>query len=132
LHIDRKSGDLWVGQNGQDLWEQVYLVQRGANYGWSIVEGGYPFYPDRKRGPTPILKPIVDHPHSEMRSLTGGVVYHGLKHPDLRGAYIYGDWSTGRIWGLRHKGGQGRLAPGTGPAPRCKSRGSASTPGERC
>ena len=94
--FDRRRGDLWAGQNGQDLWEQVYLVRRGANYGWSVVEGSHPFYPDRKRGPTPILKPITDHPHSELRSLTGGVVYHGSKPPDLRGAYIYGDWSTGR------------------------------------
>jgi glucose/arabinose dehydrogenase len=106
LHIDRATGDLWVGNNGQDLWEQVYLVERGANYGWSVVEGGHPFYPDRKRGPTPISKPIIDHPHSEMRSLTGGVVYRGSKLPDLVGAYVYGDWSTGRIWGVRHKAGK--------------------------
>jgi glucose/arabinose dehydrogenase/mono/diheme cytochrome c family protein len=106
LHVDRPSGDVWVGQNGQDLWEQVYLVARGANYGWSVVEGGHPFYPDRKRGPTPISKPLIDHPHSEMRSLTGGVVYHGARLPALRGAYVYGDWSTGRIWGVRHKAGK--------------------------
>jgi glucose/arabinose dehydrogenase len=106
IHIDGPTGDVWIGNNGQDLWEQVYLVKRGANYGWSIVEGGHPFYPNRKRGPTPISKPIVDHPHSEMRSLTGGLVYRGKKFPDLRGAYLYGDWSTGRVWGLRHKAGQ--------------------------
>jgi glucose/arabinose dehydrogenase len=106
IHVDRPSGDVWVGNNGQDLWEQVYLVKRGANYGWSVVEGGHPFYPARRRGPTPISKPIVDHPHSEMRSLTGGVVYRGAKLPALRGAYVYGDWSTGRVWGLRHKAGR--------------------------
>ncbi len=106
LHIDRATGDLWVGNNGQDLWEQAYLVQRGANYGWSVMEGSHPFYPKRQAGPQPFAKPIVEHPHSEMRSLTGGVVYHGAKLPQLRGAYVYGDWSTGKIWGVRHQNGQ--------------------------
>ena len=106
LHIDRKTGDLWVGQNGQDLWEQVYLVQKAANYGWSVMEGSHPFYPNRKAGPTPISKPIAEHHHSEFRSLTGGIVYHGAKLPGLRGAYVYGDWSTGKIWGIRHQNGK--------------------------
>jgi uncharacterized repeat protein (TIGR03806 family) len=106
LHCDRQTGDVWVGNNGQDLWEQVYLVRRGANYGWSVLEGGHPFYPLRKAGPTPFSPPIADHHHSEMRSLTGGVVYRGAKLPELHGAYVYGDWSTGRIWGLRHENGR--------------------------
>jgi glucose/arabinose dehydrogenase len=101
ITCDRATGDLWVGQNGQDLWEQVYLIHRGENYGWSVMEGGHPFYPDRKAGPTPFTKPLVDHPHSEFRSLTGGFVYRGDAFPELRGAYLYGDWSTGRIWGVK-------------------------------
>ena len=106
LHYDRPTGDLWVGQNGQDLWEQVYLVRKGANYGWSVTEGSHPFYPKRKAGPTPISPPIAEHHHSEFRSLTGGVVYRGKKLPGLRGVYVYGDWSTGKIWGIRHKDGK--------------------------
>jgi uncharacterized repeat protein (TIGR03806 family) len=106
LHIDRATGDLWIGQNGQDLWEQVYLVQKGANYGWSATEGSHPFYSNRQAGPSPISPPTAEHPHSEMRSLTGGIVYHGAALPELQGAYIYGDWSTGRIWGVRHDHGR--------------------------
>lgn len=106
ITVDRKTGEVWVGQNGQDLWEQAYLVKRGANYGWSVVEGSHPFYPNRKAGPHPIQKPTVEHPHSEFRSLTGGVVYHGKQHADLAGAYVYGDWSTGKIWGVRVKDGK--------------------------
>ncbi|MDX1968366.1 MAG: PQQ-dependent sugar dehydrogenase [Planctomycetaceae bacterium] len=102
--FDRKTGQLWVTQNGQDLWEQVYLVRRGENYGWSVQEGGHPFYPNRPRGPGEIVPPVADHHHTEARSLTGGVVYYGSKLPELQGAYIYGDYSTGRIWGLRHNG----------------------------
>jgi uncharacterized repeat protein (TIGR03806 family) len=69
-----------------------------------VTEGGHPFYPERKLGPTPVVKPTVEHHHSEARSLTGGVVYHGSKLPDLRGAYVYGDYSTGHIWAVKHDG----------------------------
>jgi glucose/arabinose dehydrogenase len=106
LHIDPKSGDLWVGNNGQDLWESLYLVERGANYGWSLVEGTHPFYPQRRQGPTPISKPIAEHSHAEARSLTGGLAYHGARLAELRGTYLYGDWSTGKIWGIRHDKGK--------------------------
>lgn len=101
IAFDRENGNLWVGQNGQDQWEQVYLVHKGENYGWSRFEGSHPFQPFRKAAPTPITFPMVEHPHSEMRSLTGGVVYRGRKFPDLNGAFIYGDWATGRIWGVK-------------------------------
>ncbi|MCE9547871.1 MAG: PQQ-dependent sugar dehydrogenase [Planctomycetia bacterium] len=104
ITVDAKTGHVWVGNNGQDLWEQAYLIQRGANYGWSIVEGSHPFYQTRKRGPEPISLPTVEHGHNAFRSLTGGVVYYGSKFPDLQGAYIYGDYSTGKIWGIRHDG----------------------------
>lgn len=104
IAYDAKLNQLWVGQNGQDLWEQAYLVKKGENYGWSVVEGSHPFYPNRKAGPTPITKPTVEHHHSEARSLTGGVVYQGSKLPELKGAYIYGDYSTGHIWAVKHTG----------------------------
>jgi uncharacterized repeat protein (TIGR03806 family) len=102
--FDKKTGDLWCGEVGQDLWEMVYLIQKGGNYGWSVMEGTHPFRPDRKRGPTPILPPVVEHPHSDFRSLIGGYVYRGARLPELVGTYIYGDFDTGRIWGLRHDG----------------------------
>jgi len=99
---DAKTGHIWVGQNGQDLWESAMFVRKGDNYGWSVTEGNHPFYPERKAGPTPIVKHTLEHGHSEARSLTGGIVYHGEKHPDLKGAYIYGDYSTGHIWAAKH------------------------------
>ena len=102
--VDPKTGQIWVGNNGQDLWETAHLVRRGENYGWSVYEGSHPFYLERKRGPTPLVPPTIEHSHAEFRSLTGGVVYHGDKLPDLDGAYIYGDYSSGRIWGMKHDG----------------------------
>jgi glucose/arabinose dehydrogenase len=104
MTVDEKTGHIWMAQNGQDLWEQAYLIEKGANYGWSVMEGSHPFYLKRKPGPTPFVKPTVEHPHSEARSLTGGIVYYGKKFPELEGAYIYGDYSTGKIWGVRHDG----------------------------
>lgn len=102
--FDRQTGDLWAGEVGQDLWESVYKIEKGGNYGWSVTEGSHPFRPDRMKGPTPILKPIVEHPHSDFRSLTGGFVYRGSKHKDLVGAYVYGDYDTGKIAALRYDG----------------------------
>ncbi|MCH2373977.1 MAG: PQQ-dependent sugar dehydrogenase [Planctomycetes bacterium] len=104
MSVDPKTGRLWVGDVGQDLWEMIWLVERGGNYGWSVQEGSHPFYPDRERGPGPILSPIVEHHHIECRSITGGYVYEGEKFPELYGLYVYGDYQYGKIWGLRHDG----------------------------
>lgn len=104
--FDRKTGELWTCDVGQDLWEMVYKIKKGGNYGWSVQEGAHPFRPQRPLGPTPILKPIVEHPHSEFRSITGGYVYHGKRLAELAGAYIYGDYDTGRVWSLRYVDGK--------------------------
>src|SRR5262249_30434674 len=63
--FDKKSGDLWAGEVGQDLWEMVYKIEKGGNYGWSVMEGSHPFRPERKKGPTPILPPIIEHHHAD-------------------------------------------------------------------
>jgi putative heme-binding domain-containing protein len=104
IAVDRQTGHVWVGNNGQDLWEQIHLVERGANYGWSVYEGSHPFYLERQLGPTPHVHPTIEHHHAESRSLTGGVVYYGSEFPELVGAYIYGDYSTGKIWAAKHDG----------------------------
>ncbi|HCD03658.1 MAG TPA: glucose sorbosone dehydrogenase, partial [Planctomycetaceae bacterium] len=67
----------------------------GGNYGWSIVEGRQPVNTHFERGPTPILPPTVDHPHSESASITGGEFYYGKRLPTLADQYVYGDYETG-------------------------------------
>jgi uncharacterized repeat protein (TIGR03806 family) len=104
MSIDHATGDLWVGDVGWELWEMIDRVERGGNYGWSVMEGPQPVLVDSKRGPTRILPPLIAHPHSEAASITGGYVYHGNRLPELGGAYLYGDYQTGTIWGLRHDG----------------------------
>ncbi len=106
MSFDAKTNDLYIGDVGQDLWEMIHLGKRGANYGWSVREGSHPFYLTRKQGPAPLVAPLIEHPHSESRSITGGLVYRGKKFRDLVGAYIYGDYSTGKIWALRQKAGK--------------------------
>ncbi len=102
MSFDKATGDLWTGNVGQDLWEQIYRIERGGNYGWSVLEGSHPFRPERKRGPTPILMPVVEHDHANFRSITGGFVYHGRRLRELQGSYVYGDYDTGRVWTFRY------------------------------
>jgi putative heme-binding domain-containing protein len=104
MSFDRATGDLWVGDVGWELWEMVYRVQRGGNYGWSVMEGRQPVRPDSRRGPTPILPPTLDFPHTEAASITGGFVYRGKRYQDLVGAYICGDWVTHKLWATRFDG----------------------------
>ncbi|QJX00311.1 PQQ-dependent sugar dehydrogenase [Frigoriglobus tundricola] len=101
MSIDRMTGDLWVGDVGWELWEMVHRVEKGGNYGWSIVEGRQPVKPDQKIGPAPIRPPLLELPHTIACSVTGGYVYRGKKFPELVGAYIFGDWETRRIWAAR-------------------------------
>jgi uncharacterized repeat protein (TIGR03806 family) len=104
MSIDETTGDLWVGDVGWELWELVHKVKRGGNYGWSVMEGPQPVHVNGLRGPGPILPPIKAHPHSEAASITGGYVYHGTRLPELKGSYLYGDYQSGIIWGLRAEG----------------------------
>jgi uncharacterized repeat protein (TIGR03806 family) len=104
MAFDRTDGSLWVGDVGWEMWEMIHRIEPGGNYGWSLVEGSQPVHRERERGPTPILPPTVEHPHTEARSITGGDFYGAERLADLRGAYVYGDYVTGVVWALRHDG----------------------------
>jgi glucose/arabinose dehydrogenase len=114
--FDRKTGELWAGDVGQNTWEMVHRIENGGNYGWSIREGFHSFQPQRRQRPdpaSPIRPPIVEYPHSPTPdrpdsglSITGGYVYRGKKLPELVGVYVYGDFDSGRIWGLRYQDGK--------------------------
>lgn len=104
MSFDRLTGDLWAGDVGWESWELVYRIQKADNYGWSLVEGRQPVHTERERGPTPIVPPVLDIPHTDGASVTGGFVYRGKKFPELVGTYIFGDWETRRIWGINADG----------------------------
>lgn len=101
MSFDRKTGDLWLGDVGWELWEMVHKIEKGGNYGWSIMEARQPIKADQKIGPTPIRPPAIELPHTIAASVTGGYVYRGKKLPELVGSYIFGDWETRRIWAAR-------------------------------
>ena len=111
ISFDKKTGDLWAGEVGQDLWESIYQVKRGGNYGWSVKEGFQWFRPERPRGPAPLSLPVVSQSHGEARSMTGGFDYRGSRLKELYGAYIYADRETGEDLGAALRRREGHMAP---------------------
>jgi len=104
MAFDHKTGQLWAADVGQNLYEEINLIVKGGNYGWNRREGLHPFGA-RGSGPQPaFVEPIWEYHHDVGKSITGGVVYRGKRLPDLQGAYIYGDYVSGKIWALRHDG----------------------------
>ena len=98
MAFDSKTGDLWLADVGQDLWEEINLVHRGGNYGWSIREGTHPFGKTGSEQAT--IPPVWEYDHRVGRSITGGRVYRGQRIPELQGMYLYADYVTGKIWAL--------------------------------
>ena len=97
------SDDLLVADVGWESREMIYRVRRGQNYGWSIMEGSQPIKPGEEPA-IAITPPLFEHSHLDSRSITGGYVWQSDRIPELKGAYIYGDWMTGKVWGLRFDG----------------------------
>ncbi len=113
FHFDRKTGELWSGDVGQEKWEEVNIVRKGGNYGWNVRESFHEFKADKPpaqgkapEGAGPFTDPLVEHDHGVAKSITGGCVYRGKKQPALDGVYLYGDFVTGNLWGLRWDGKQ--------------------------
>lgn len=94
------SGALWVGDVGQDRWEEINRVERGRNYGWRTMEGGQ-CYGSPTCDVRGLTAPAFAYSHGEGFSVTLGFVYRGQRHPELRGALIFGDYVTGRVSALR-------------------------------
>lgn len=105
MSFDRQTGELYVGDVGWDLWESIHRIEKGGNYGWSATEGPQTIKAGQV-GPTPIHPPLIQLPHTIACSITGGYVYRGQKFPELRGAYLFGDWETRRLWAARFQGGK--------------------------
>jgi glucose/arabinose dehydrogenase len=111
--FDRQTGALWAGDVGQDLWEEVDIITKGGNYGWSVREGTHHFKP----GPegAQYIEPVIEYSHrKDLQSqglypdhptgncVIGGYVYRGKQFPTLAGIYIYADYSPAAFYGLRY------------------------------
>jgi glucose/arabinose dehydrogenase len=98
--FDTATGDLWLGDVGQDRVDEIDIVRRGENFGWNVYEGFEPFSNQyRKEGVTYTL-PVFAYKRKHGISVTGGLVYHGKKGSTFQGVYIFGDYSSKRIFGL--------------------------------
>ncbi len=104
--FDRDTGELWAGDVGQNRWEEIDLIERGANYGWNVLEGNHCFSTrdgcERKGTVPPVWEYSLD---GEPCSVIGGYVYRGSAIPWLNGAYVYGDFCSGKVFGLRYAHG---------------------------
>jgi glucose/arabinose dehydrogenase len=121
--FDRETGMCYAGDVGQNLYEEVDVLEAGGNYGWRLREALHPFKPT-KNEPT-LTDPIKEYGRDKGVSVTGGYVYRGKSIASLVGWYVYGDYGSGRIWGLKYE--DGRV---TEDAELLRMRGQPSSFGE--
>ena len=98
--LDPGSGRLFVGDVGQDKFEEIDILQRGGNFGWNIMEGLHCFNPASGCNMNGLILPITEYDHSQGDAVIGGYVYRGTAIPQMVGTYLFSDFETGTIWGL--------------------------------
>jgi glucose/arabinose dehydrogenase len=97
--FDRQTGDLWVGDVGQNAWEEIDIVTAGGDYGWDDREGAHCFEPPSDCI-TDSIDPVTEYDRTLGASVTGGFVYRGVAVPDLVGWYLFGDFVSGRLFAI--------------------------------
>src|SRR6185503_15931038 len=106
--FDRLTGDLFIGDVGEALWEEINFQPAasagGENYGWRIKEGLHDFNVPSGYDQSSLKPPIVEYGHNVGYSVTGGFVYRGPGNSRMQGMYFYADYGSRRIWGLKHDG----------------------------
>jgi glucose/arabinose dehydrogenase len=122
--FDWGKGDVYLGDVGQDLWEEIDFVAAenagGQNFGWRVMEGNHCYNPKEDCEPTGVL-PIfeypndanymkiltgMDEPNVDGCSVTGGYVYRGSTISELQGTYFFADYCSGNIWTFKEKNGK--------------------------
>ncbi len=105
MSFDVCNGNLWIGDVGQNEWEEVTVHPAGAaplNHGWNMREGAHDYSSDCTPASNTLTEPVLDYSHNgEGNSITGGFVYRGTRIPALRGSYVFGDFGSGRVWTTR-------------------------------
>jgi putative heme-binding domain-containing protein len=104
--FDAATGDLWLGDVGQNKFEEVCLVQRGENHGWNVREAYAQFSDEYRRESETYTEPLFAYEHGLGFSITGGYVYRADPESSFDGVYIFGDYNTRRVWGLRQRDGK--------------------------
>jgi glucose/arabinose dehydrogenase len=113
--FDRVTGELWIGDVGQNAWEEIDVEPPGGggrNYGWNVLEGSHCYSPRSGCESSGLEQPIHEYDRSHGCSVTGGYVYRGKEVPALAGAYLFADYCQGTVWTLeREAGGAVVVAP---------------------
>ena len=105
--FDRETGELWAGDVGQNRWEEIDIIERGGNYGWNAMEGNHCFRPQSGCESEGFIPPVWEYPlEDDACSVIGGYVYRGAAISWLAGVYVYGDFCTGQVFGLRYADGE--------------------------
>lgn len=100
MAFDSVNGQLWLGDVGQNAYEEIDIVEKGGNYGWNIMEGDRCFEPARNCDGSATIAPIVVYGRDGGCSVTGGIIYRGEAIPEISNAYLYSDFCTGTIWAI--------------------------------
>ena len=101
--VDPVTGTLWIGDVGQNAWEEVDAAPadaRGLDFGWRRWEGRHCFEPAEGCDPAGVTQPLAEYGHGAGCSVIGGVVYRGSAIPALRGAYLFTDYCSGTLWAI--------------------------------
>jgi putative heme-binding domain-containing protein len=101
MSFDSVTHDLWVGDVGQDQFEEVGIVRSGENHGWNVYEGGNAFSERYRSDKAIYTPPVFSYPHRAGVSVTGGYVYRGKQAPRMEAWYIFADYESRRVWALR-------------------------------
>lgn len=102
ISFDPVTQQLWAGDVGQDLYEEIDIIEKGKNYGWNIMEG-FHCYNASSCDTTGLTMPVWEYNHGVGQAITGGFVYRGSQVPELTGKYVYADYVSGRIWALEYQ-----------------------------
>ena len=109
MAFDGQTGLLWAADVGQDIWEEIDIIEKGGNYGWNIREGMHDFAPRPDAPAVELIEPVWEYHHDLGKSITGGLVYRGKKVPRLSGYYLYADYVSGRFWALKYNPQTGQV-----------------------
>ena len=102
--FDPATGWLWCADVGQDLYEEIDIVENGKDYGWRCYEGNHTYNTTGCGDMSEYTSPIWEYGHNPECSITGGYVYRGPNQPGLTGKYIYGDYCSAKTWALSYDG----------------------------
>lgn len=115
--FDRQTSDLWVGDVGQDRYEEATIVRAGENHGWNVFEGATPYSDAHRREGEKYVSPVISYPRRLGISVTGGHVYRGDRAPEMEGRYVFGDFESRRLWALQEANRQTKQVVEIGRAP---------------